>query len=362
MSSPDRDIISRLREFIKSAEFAHVPEESLSEYWKYFQDTITFTFENGSVDVQGASGIYTPRARRSLFQKLGSLVISPRAYSKIVFQQLLRRAIHKSGMTFELVPVPIEIAFDAVMNIHPMSDYTRSPYRLDIEAIGAMSSAFRNSSAVAGDYLAFSQGIPPNDEVFIAYYYMNIFSFLGLFDDDFSYVEIGAGNGNLSSQLLRHRKKTSYIVDLPRTLVGSIAFLTKMHSELNIVMPHEAKDHDPDSADLVFLTPAQIDLIPTDSLSFAVNTDSFQEMTPSQVETYFAMIDRTVRPSGHFFTANRVEKIPGNPDTFHTGSQANVMRFSDYPWRESWVPLVHQVCPLSRLISRDNSFVRLSRI
>tara|TARA_B100000965_G_scaffold378412_2_gene373305 strand:+ start:673 stop:1776 length:1104 start_codon:yes stop_codon:yes gene_type:complete len=352
--------IASIRAFVGSPEFTNIPDESLSDYWRHHHEKITFDFDTG-LGVAGESGVYTPRRTRNIFQKLGWWISSPRTNTAIIWDTLLHRLIAKSGLAFEMVPVPADLAFDAVMSAHPAVDPVPSPLHVDFKDVAARAGAFVNHEAVDRDYRALSNGIPTNDYVLLSYYYMNLLNHFGVLEGGVRFLEIGAGNGNLSALLLRHRRGPCFIVDLPRTLTASIVHLSQLYPDLNFVLPHEAASTDFTGADLVFLTPAQIDLIPDHACDLTVNTHSFQEMTPPQIAAYFALIDRVVAPGGHFFTVNRAEKIPVGAEEPNSSSPAEVVRFADYPWNPAWSDLAYQICPMGRLLGRDNWFLRLRR-
>jgi len=160
--------------------------------------------------------------------------------------------------------------------------------------------------------------------------------------------------------LLERAKGTCYMVDLPRTLCGAVDYLSGIRPGLKFLLPNEAVSQPHGDADLVFLTPAQLDLIPPASTSLMLNTDSFQEMTEAQVNVYFDLADRVIAPGGHFFVYNRVEKIPTG-ESLNTVSQSDLMRFSAYPWRPNVEIRAEEICRLARLTQRDDIFLRIER-
>jgi len=375
----NQNLGERVRAYLASPEFGDVPDHSLSGYWSYFHDRIDVSAGDGGFSVQGESGFYEPQKSRSIVSKLLSLASDPKGYSRIVIRQVLLRLMAKFGFYLDLSVLPTDVAFDMVMSSDPLVDpgelvhdiasaggevrhAALSPYRLDYRKVAAAPGAFPNSASVAADYRRYSPETAPSGEIHAVYHNYNIMNACGAFDDGFRYLEIGAGNGNLSNLLLQRRKGTCYIVDLPRTLLGSLEFLTRKNPKLTVTLPNEAAKGQGLDADLVFLTPAQLHIIQDKSLSLAVNTFSFQEMTPAQVEDYFALIDRVVKPGGLFFTANRVEKIPYGVSSLSSSQNDAVMRFADYPWRPDWQTIVYEICRYNRLVLRDASFIRVCRM
>lgn len=360
--APDaRNIRSRLQDYVRSPEFQSVDEVSLSEYWSHFHDSIDIDITDNVVNVTGTSGIYAPRPSRSIFRKLIDLVRAPGSYGKIVIRKLLRRAWLRAGMEFEMTTMPADRAFDALMSGHPMADVPVCPGRLNYAELARRPGMTPNSAFAREDFARMGGPAAPNSSIYLAYFHMNILRARLNLGAGLSFLEIGAGNGNFAAQLLRHRKGTSYIVDLPRTLTASITFLTGLFPDLKIAMPHEMGSERIKDADLVFLTPAQLDVIPNAALDIAVNLHSFQEMTLEQIRIYFDLIGRVVKPGGCLFTVNRVEKLPASPETHFAGSQADIVRFSEYPWPADWATEIYEICPMGRLMQRDNSFIRLCR-
>ena len=74
-----------------------------------------------------------------------------------------------------------------------------------------------------------------------------------------------------------------------------------------------------EAADLIFLLPHQIEMIPDDYIDFFANISSLHEMQRDQIAHYVDQIGRCVRPGGHFYLkAWKVSRatIPGGPLTF----------------------------------------------
>jgi hypothetical protein len=131
------------------------------------------------------------------------------------------------------------------------------------------------------------------------------------------YLEIGAGAGYLAARVYAASKAKITIVDLPEILPFSFLYLHHRFPDVDFALPGER------SATFTFLTKGSS--VESQSVDLAVNTVSFQEMTPEEISRYFHLLRRVLRRSGVFFTANREEKIMN-------GSR---IRFRDYPWRDS---------------------------
>lgn len=355
---------ARIAKYIESTCFNELPDHSLSEYWKFHHAQVKVSTKGAEFSARGDSGFYAPSRSRSVFAKIGSLLSNPCDYSRIVYRQLMLRAIRRSFLALQLAELDGEVAFDAVMNHHPVSDIDISPWRIDFRKVAQTPGCISTAAGVKADYLSSSGGIPPNGHIYRAYYVDNIFRYIGAYGSNFSFLEIGAGNGNLSCLLLRRATATSYIVDLPATICGAVDYLTKMMPDLRFLLPNEAAESplSRDDIQLVFLTPAQIHLIPDGAVQMAVNTASFQEMVTKQVAEYFDLVDRVVHPGGLFASLNRVEKIPGGSNMLSEESQAVVMRSSEFPWRAGREVLVNEICRFHRLTQRDNCTFHIERL
>lgn len=168
---------------------------------------------------------------------------------------------------------------------------------------------------------------------------------LGLGREGETYLEIGAGSCYLVG-LLKARLPGCrfYVVDLPSTIPFGFVHLSTLFPEARIALPHDVetagglKDLD---EEIVFLTPDQAGLIPSDSVSIGCNTDSFMEMMPEVVSGYFQLLRRVLKKDNLFYCSNRAEKRMhppegeartmkyGNPNVIE---EAIPVRFHEYPW------------------------------
>ena len=105
-------------------------------------------------------------------------------------------------------------------------------------------------------------------------------------------------------------------------------------------------------------------LLPDSSVDLCINTDSFQEMTHEQIGDYFNLVQRVVRNNGHFFTRNRVDKIPWGTNSFRftdsSGPPPNI--FAEYPWDDNNEIILHESCKLRQLVGTTNSMIRLEKV
>lgn len=358
MSIFSQDIAKRLEAYFQSRQFSDLPQQALSDYWGHYHDEIRITLADRKFSVAGSSGYYSPK-RRNLSATVKRLLKSEDR--KLAAARIARNLLIATGQAELLSALPYDMAFDAVMRHSPVADVDLSPYRIDFRKVGAKPGAFASAAAIKGAYQKTSGGIDANHSVYRAYYMYNILNYFDVFEPVFSFIEIGGGNGTFARLLLERANRTCYMIDLPRTLCGAVEYLPSVLPDLKFLLPNEAANHPHEAADLVFLTPAQTNLIPDASASLVVNVASFQEMTVAQVSDYFDLTDRAIKRAGFLFAYNRVEKIPVGPDIERVW-KGDVMRFADYPWRESMQILAEEVCRLGRLTQRDNSMLRLGRV
>lgn len=157
-------------------------------------------------------------------------------------------------------------------------------------------------------------------------------------------LEIGAGYGGIA-----HHFKTMFpnalyvIVDLPETLLFSASYLSMIHGQDSVVLMDNDSPLDPKSySDASFIMVPNFMLPSLDNFRFhfALNMDSFQEMTEAQVNIYLK------------FLSNRTDLLfSKNIDEFgHSNDKVNVTsllnRYFDLtPMASSLAPLVNKNSP-----------------
>lgn len=152
--------------------------------------------------------------------------------------------------------------------------------------------------------------------------------------------ELGAGYGRTAHALLTLRPNIRYVViDIPPALYVSQCYLAAVYPNRKVFKWRpfnsyaEIKDEF-ESADLAFLLPSQIELLPDEHFDLFINISSLHEMSIEQIRYYFAQIRRLTRRQGCFYLKQwRVSpRIP-----YHDF----VIRREDYPFDE-WQVLVEQ--------------------
>ncbi len=111
------------------------------------------------------------------------------------------------------------------------------------------------------------------------------------------------------------------------------------------------KNFNPESYDIIMLTPQQTSHIKNQSVDLTVNVHSMQEMNDEAACSYFDLVDRISKPGGMFFCANRMEKIMDGKPT----------RFLDYPWRSNTRTTIFEPDPLIRLVNLSPSYIRMEQ-
>ncbi len=121
---------------------------------------------------------------------------------------------------------------------------------------------------------AFQGGIPPNATV----------------------VELGPGYGRLGWLLLSVMPGIRYIaVDIPPALAIAQEYLTDLFPDLTTARFQPGTDHlgrALSAARLAFLTPNQLDAIPSANADLFINISSLHEMRPEQIAHYLKVVDR----------------------------------------------------------------------
>jgi putative sugar O-methyltransferase len=252
-------------------------------------------------------------------------------------------------------------AFDKIMNHDPICDIDLAPYRLNFLKMKKNPKVVSSTSKIKEIYFAKNKYEVTGNVVTCFYHYNIISSHIDLHEIK-SLLEIGPGNGNLSSILKSQMPQTTFInIDLPETLSHSIVYLFDLFPEAKILFPNEDIKEDISRYDYIFLTPSQINKVNDSTVDMVINTYSFQEMTQRQIEEYFAFIKRSLKAEGYFYAANRVEKIPAGNNPLQNETRESVVRFFEYPWDPGSKVLVYEICKFARLTQLDNVYIRLEQ-
>jgi putative sugar O-methyltransferase len=155
-------------------------------------------------------------------------------------------------------------------------------------------------------------------------------------------IELGAGYGRLAYVFLQMMPSARYvIVDIPPALYISQRYLSAVFPKKKIFKFRKFKrfseiKSDFESADIAFLLPTQLELLPSQSADLFINISSFQEMRADQIQYYFSEAGRLTK--GYFYFKewkcwhNRIDNI-----TVDEG---------DYPVRKTWSRIFWRECPV----------------
>jgi putative sugar O-methyltransferase len=144
-------------------------------------------------------------------------------------------------------------------------------------------------------------------------------------------MELGAGYGRTAYAFLKLRPGLRYVVvDIPPALAISERYLTDVFPDRRVFPFRPFASYDEiraeyEAAEIAFLMPHQVDLLPAKSVDLFVNISSLHEMTRRQIEYYFQRIDRL---TGGWFYFKQYKESRTVID--------GVIREADYPVRPSW--------------------------
>jgi len=157
-------------------------------------------------------------------------------------------------------------------------------------------------------------------------------------DDPVVFCELGAGYGRLAHVVVRVMPRATYLViDLPESLLLAQYYLTTLHPTLpSALYPESVRFlRDPEALAahrLVFGLPHVLPELPRRYVDVFVNTYSFMEMRPEQIERYFQIIDEL--QVGWLYTKqHKQESSPFEP---------LVVTTEDYPVRPHWTEVYHR--------------------
>jgi putative sugar O-methyltransferase len=146
-------------------------------------------------------------------------------------------------------------------------------------------------------------------------------------------VELGGGYGRLAWVFLSAHRDLRYIlVDIPPALAVAEDYLTAVLPDRRAFRFRRFSSfnevHDEfERAEIAFLTPNQLALVPPLDATLFLNVSSLHEMRPHQIEHYFGEVDRHAC-NGHFYTKQWRE--------WHNPDDDITVAHDDYPVRPSW--------------------------
>ncbi len=154
-------------------------------------------------------------------------------------------------------------------------------------------------------------------------------------------LEIGAGYGRLAEVFLQRGASQYIIVDIFPMIYLAEQYLKARFPNSKIFSLRDFSDfqsvaREIEQARIVFLTPDQLRCLPDRYVDVAVNINSFMEIAPAEVESYFAAIERLAK--GHFYTKQWL--LNKSKQGVHGFEKSN------YPARPHWSLVVEREDPL----------------
>lgn len=153
-------------------------------------------------------------------------------------------------------------------------------------------------------------------------------------------LELGPGYGRTAYVFLKLRPGVRYIlVDIPPALYVAERYLSGLFPDRPVFRfrafgAYEDVGEEMERAQIVFLMPHQMELMPAQSVELFVNISSLHEMRPEQVRYYFDQAARLTR--GYFYF--KQWRVSINPNDGIT------IREQDYPVPPSWTKLYWRPC------------------
>ncbi len=153
-------------------------------------------------------------------------------------------------------------------------------------------------------------------------------------------MELGSGYGRTAYVYLTLTPRSRYIlVDIPPALYICEKYLTDVFKDRRLFpfRPFERYEdisEEYESAEIVFLMPHQLELLPDKSVDLFINISSLHEMRMDQIRYYFEVMERLTRK--YFYTKQWKEStIP---------YENVIIRQADYPVDTNWQQIYAREC------------------
>ena len=153
-------------------------------------------------------------------------------------------------------------------------------------------------------------------------------------------LELGPGYGRTAYVFLTLQPGCRYIlVDIPPALYVAQRYLTAIFKDRRIFSFRPFDNYSQvrdeiEEADIIFLTPNQLELLPEQSIDLFINISSLHEMRMDQIRYYFSEIDRLTRRY-FYFKQWKETTIPFENER---------VTEADYPIPEYWRLINRQQC------------------
>jgi putative sugar O-methyltransferase len=155
-------------------------------------------------------------------------------------------------------------------------------------------------------------------------------------------IELGGGYGRVAWAYLEAFPGARYVlVDIPPALAIAEGYLTTLFPERRAFRfrhfdSHEEVREELDRAQIAFLTPNQLELVPPLEAGLFVNISSLHEMRPAQIAHYLGQVGIHCR--GHFYTKQWLRSINKYDEL--------VIRREDYPIPPEWTTVFDRRHPV----------------
>ncbi len=155
-----------------------------------------------------------------------------------------------------------------------------------------------------------------------------------------SIMELGSGYGRTAYVFLKLIPNIKYIiVDIPPALFISEKYLSNQFKRKKIFKFRSFKKYEEiknefELADLIFLLPGQLELLPSKIIDFFISISSLQEMKKKQIDYYFNTINRLIKK----YIYRKQWKISKNP------SDNIIITERDYPILDGWKQVYWREC------------------
>jgi len=160
-----------------------------------------------------------------------------------------------------------------------------------------------------------------------------------------SVLELGGGYGRTAYVFLKLMPQVKYImVDIPPALYVAERYLPSVLPDRTVFRYRPFKDYgevkqDFENAEIAFLLPSQLELLPDDSADLSINISSLHEMKPEQIRYYLKEISRLTKL--YFYMKEwKVSKIP---------FENVIVKEEDYAIPEGWQQLYWRTCKVQTL-------------
>lgn len=159
---------------------------------------------------------------------------------------------------------------------------------------------------------------------------------------DATVIELGSGYGRLAWVYLSALPSIRYVlVDIPPALAVAEQYLAETLPGRKIFgfrrFAAEADvEQELGAADIVFLTPNQLDLLPSLKGELFINVSSLHEMVQAQIDRYFEVIAE--HTSGWFYSKQWIKSLNSADEV--------VIERNQYPVRRDWTSVFDRVHPV----------------